>query len=190
MKSPTCPACWGYHDLNLCCCNKELAVRKSAVTADTKLGTCPLSLCKAAVQKTGKLKWRYSCEAECLLYALPTPSDPAKNPEKDLCSGIDTNHVATLQPRAGSQHEPQAVLKMLEQLGDCLDPRPVFVAMFKESKNKLQFVRQVRPYLYVRTEAKTRASFCGGKALEGSSQCKPCASVQAMFSDADAMDST
>lgn len=162
--------------------------RESAFQPNTKLGTCPSKLCKAAAQKTGRSqRWQYSFEAECLLYAQPECSSHV---DEGLCAGVDVSSVHALEHGEVSHHEPQPVLDMLQQLADCIQARPAFAEMFNAASNKLEFVERVQPYLYEGTCSGMRSAFCEGQLPKGSSKCKSCERSQAIFSDSAAMDTS
>lgn len=179
VPQPKCGVCWGHHPLNLCCCGKATTERESAFLPDKKLGTCAGKICRAAVQKTGQLKWTYSFEAECLLFALPQPFHTAG---RKLCKGLAGDHLLALRPGRPSEHEPADALEVLNKLGDSIKTRPAFSDMFVKADDKLAFVQRVQPYMYIGVEGGFRSSFCSGIPAEPSDMCFCCKKLQDIVS--------
>ena len=167
--------CWGHHPLNLCCCGKATTERKSAFSPDTKLGTCAGKICRAAAQKTRRLQWTYSFEAECSLFALPHPFHTA---DRKLCEGLVGDHMPALPPGRPSEHAPSDALEVLNKMGDSIKTRPAFADMFVKADDKLAFVQRVRPNIYVGVGGGVRSSFCMGVPAESSDMCPCCKKLQ------------
>ncbi|KAL0025537.1 hypothetical protein WJX77_010821 [Trebouxia sp. C0004] len=178
IPQPICGVCWGHHPLNLCCCGKATTERNSAFHPHTKLGTCARKICRAAAQKTRQLKWTYSFEAECLLFALPQPFHTA---DRKLCKGIAGDHLSALPHGRPSEHAPADALEVLKKMGDSIKTRPAFADMFLKADDKLAFVKQVRPYIYIGVEGGVRSSFCHGVPAEPD-MCPSCKKLQDIVS--------
>ena len=181
VPKPKCAACWGHHPLNLCCCCEDgIAQRHSAFSPNTKLGTCPMKLCRAAVQKTGRCQWTYSFEAECLLFAVPRLLHTM---QFELCKGAVNDHVPGIQLGQPSVHAPEDVLVKLDEMGDEIKTRPAFADLFLKATDKLAFVKCVKPYLWIGVEGGIRSSFCSGIAVGSSlGMCSACLRLQAISS--------
>ncbi|KAL0035705.1 hypothetical protein WJX79_009791 [Trebouxia sp. C0005] len=146
VPQPKCGVCWGHHPLSLCCCGKAATERQSAFSRDTKLGTCERKICRAAAQKTGRLKWTYSFEAGYSLFAMPQPVHTA---DRKLCKGVAGNNLPVLQPGRPGDHASAYALEIFNKMGDSIKTRPAFADMFFKADDKLAFVQRVRPYVYV-----------------------------------------
>ena len=179
VPQPKCGVCWGHHPLNLCCCGNETTERNSAFSPDTKPGTCAAKICRAAAQKTRRLQWTYSFEAECLLFAL---HQPFHTDDRKLCKGLAGDHVPALQPGRPSEHAPADTLELLNKMGDDIKTRPAFADMFVKAGDKLAFVQRVRPYMYVGVRGGVRSSFCSGDPAESSDMCPSCKKLQDIVS--------
>ena len=182
MPKPKCAACWGHHPLNLCCCcTKGIEQRPSAVSRNTKLGTCPRRICRAAVQKTRRCQWTYSFEAECLLFALPQP--PYVYADRgELCQGLIGDHIPSILPGQVSEHTPEEALVILEQMGGDIKTGPAFADLLLKSDDKLAFMKRVKPYMWVGMEGGIRSSFCSGVPLEPLGTCPSCQQLQKVIS--------
>jgi len=137
-------------------------------------------MCRAAAQKTRRLQWTYSFEAECLLFALPQPFHTA---DDKLCKGLVGDHVPVLQPGRPSEHAPADALEVLNKMGDSIKTRPAFSDMFAKAGDKLAFVQRVRPYMYVGIRGGgVRSSFCSDDPAESSDMCPCCKKLQDIVS--------
>ena len=78
-----------------------------------------------------------------------------------FCPKMAEGTVPPLKQGQVSQHEPQALLDMLQQRGDSHQTCSAFAQMFVEADNKLQFVERVRTYLFEGTREGTRSAEAG-----------------------------
>ncbi|DBA80004.1 TPA: hypothetical protein ACH3X2_007502 [Trebouxia sp. C0005] len=179
VPQPKCGVCWGHHPLSLCCCGKAATERQSAFSRDTKLGTCERKICRAAAQKTGRLKWTYSFEAGYSLFAMPQPVHTA---DRKLCKGVAGNNLPVLQPGRPGDHASAYALEIFNKMGDSIKTRPAFADMFFKADDKLAFVQRVRPYVYVSVTDGVRSSFCSGVPAEPSDLCPCCKKLQDIVS--------
>ncbi|KAL3135661.1 hypothetical protein ABBQ38_006138 [Trebouxia sp. C0009 RCD-2024] len=179
VPKPKCAACWGHHPLKLCCCCTEgITQTPSVFSSNTKLGTCPQKICRAAVQKTGRCQWTYSFEAECLLFAVPRLPHTAQS-NLELCKGVVSDHVPDLPLGQLSEHAPEEVLVKLNKMTDDIKTRPAFADLFLKAEDKLAFIQRVKPYLWVGIEGGIRSTFCSGAAVESSlGMCPACWRLQ------------
>lgn len=110
-------------------------------------------MCRAAVQKTGRCKWTYSFEAECLLHAVPSPkyTDPGVEQNvhqfAELCSGVVGDGLPALPTGHPSQCGPDALLVILGIMGDTVNARPMFAELFNAATDKLEFIERVKPHV-------------------------------------------
>ena len=169
-----------------CCCEDGIAQRLSAFSPNTKLGTCPMKLCRAAVQKTRRCKWTYSFEAECLLFAVPRLPHTM---QFQLCKGAVIDHVPGIQLGQPFVHAPEDVVHRtlmivkVDEMGDEIKTRPAFADLFLKATDKLAFVKRVKPYLWIGVEGGIRSSFCSGIAVGSSlGMCCACWRLQAISS--------
>ncbi len=177
-----CVACWGHHPPELCCCGKKLAERLSASDPETKLGTCPRKMCTAAVQKTGHCDWTYSFEAECLLYAMPSPANTCSGTpvHQHLCPGIACEEFSASAPTRPFESSPEGILMMLEQMGDSIAARPLLAELFNKAGDRLDLVKNLKPHVYICTGDGIRSSFCRSKVTESSPMCTSCQQLRSL----------
>ena len=83
-----------------------------------------------------------------------------------------------------SINNPQAMLKMLEMLGDNINACPTFAELLRKANDKQAFVKNIKPHVYdnQRTESGIRSSFCRSKAGFPSSLCPSCHQLQLLLS--------
>lgn len=179
--TPTCASCWGYHDLAECCCGgdtpQDVVWKPSAHDPEIQLGTCPHKLCRVAAQQyvgapapdqhllsavRGLIavtrRPQYSFEAEQSLFA---PADISDAKSGRICTGVSGKGVPALPLGQPSSHTPEATLLILRAMGDAIRSRPAFADLFTRfEKDKLEFVKRAKPYMYVGTGQGIRSSFC------------------------------
>ena len=157
-----------------------MAERASALVPNTRLGTCSSKLCRAAAEKTGRLQWKYSFEAECL---LGTDASSCTRSGKQLCHGFVVAGIPALQP--GQPYQPTIsgddLLQVLDMLRDVVQQRPVFAELLDRAEDKSMFIDNVKPYLCVGAKAGIRSSFCGIEAAEPLSTCQSCHALRCIM---------